>query len=381
MIPNQRDLFSLPDDVAYLNCAYTAPLLKAAEAAGRRALAQKAAPWQLTAGHFFETLEENRRLFGRIVDCPPEAAAVIPSVSYGVALAARNLPVAAGRKIVVLGDQFPSNVYAWRRRAQETGAELSTIAQPPDFDWTPRIIAAIDKDTAIAALPHCHWTDGSLVDLAAVGARCREVGAALVVDGTQSLGAMPFSVAEIQPDFLITTAHKWLLGPYSFGFCYVAPRWQEGTPLEENWLNREGSEDFARLVDYRDSYQPGARRFDCGEASNFILAPVAAAALTQLLDWGVPAIAATLKKITDRIAARAQEMGLETAPSEARAPHMLGLRLAAAPPPDLPARLAAARVYVSLRGSAIRVAPHLYTTDEDIDRLFQALAQDVVPHR
>jgi selenocysteine lyase/cysteine desulfurase len=379
MIPNQRDLFSLPADVAYLNCAYTAPLLRAAEAAGRRALAQKAAPWHLTAGHFFETLEENRRLFARIVEGAAAQVAVIPSVSYGVALAARNLPVTAGQKIVVLADQFPSNVYAWRRRAKETGAELTTIVQPLDFDWTSRIIAAIDADTAIAALPHCHWTDGTLIDLVAVGARCREVGAALVVDGTQSLGAMPFSIDAIQPDFLVTTAHKWLLGPYSFGFCYVAPRWQEGTPLEENWLNREGSEDFARLVDYRDHYQPGARRFDCGEASNFILAPVAAAALTQILAWGVPAIAATLKAMTGQIAARAQALGLATAPAEARAPHMLGLRLTAPPPPDLPARLAQAGVYVSLRGSAIRVAPHLYTTETDIDRLFAALGQAIAP--
>lgn len=373
MIPNQRDRFSLPEDVAYLNCAYTAPLLKEAEEAGRQALAQKAAPWNLTAGHFFETLRENRRLFARIVSCPAEHVAVIPSVSYGVSLAARNIPVAAGQKIVVLQDQFPSNIYAWRRRAVETGAELTTVDQPPDADWTPKIIEAIDRRTAVAALPHCHWTDGTLIDLAAVGARCREVGAALVVDGTQSLGAMPFAVTEIQPDFLITTAHKWLLGPYSFGFCYIAPRWQDGVPLEENWLNREGSEDFARLVDYRDRYQPGARRFDCGEASNFILAPVAAAALRQILDWDVAAIAATLKITTDRIADRAQAIGLAAAPAHRRAPHMIGLRLAAVPAPDLPARLALAGVYVSVRGSAIRVAPHLYTTEADVDRFFEAL--------
>jgi selenocysteine lyase/cysteine desulfurase len=375
MIPNQRDRFSLPEDVAYLNCAYTAPLLKQAEEAGRGALALKAAPWNLTAEHFFETLRENRRLFARIVDCPAEHVAIIPSVSYGVALAARNLPVTAGQKIVVLQDQFPSNIYAWRRRAMETGAEITTVIQPSDADWTPQILEAIDHQTAVAALPHCHWTDGTLIDLVAVGARCREVGAALVVDGTQSLGAMPFAVADIQPDFLVSTAHKWLLGPYSFGFCYIAPRWQDGVPLEENWLNRENSENFARLVDYRDRYQAGARRFDCGEASNFILAPVAAAALRQILDWDVSAIAATLKVTTDRIAARAQAMGLATASARCRAPHMLGLRMPAAPAPDLPTRLAQAGVYVSVRGSAIRVAPHLYTTAADIDRLFKALGQ------
>lgn len=373
MIPNQRALFSLPQDVAYLNCAYTAPLMKPAEAAGRQALAQKAAPWGLTADHFFESLRENRRLLARIVSCEPQDVAVIPAVSYGVALAARNLPLTANQTIVVLQDQFPSNIYAWRRRAQETGAHITSVKQPADGDWTPAILEAIGPETAIAALPHCHWTDGTLIDLVEVGARCRKFGAALVVDGTQSLGAMPFAVPEIQPDFLITTAHKWLLGPYSLGFCYIAPRWQEGIPLEENWLNREGSEDFARLVDYRDAYQDGALRFDCGEASNFILAPIAAAALRQILAWGVDEIAATLKTKTKQIAARAREMGLEIPPASCRAPHMIGLRLATPPATDLPARLAKAQVYVSVRGSAVRVAPHLYNTDADIDRLFQTL--------
>ncbi len=375
MIPNQRDHFSLPADVAYLNCAYTAPLMKTAEVAGRRALAQKAAPWQLTAGHFFETMKANRTLFARIIGSRAEHVALIPSVSYGVALAARNIPVAAGQKIVVLQDQFPSNVYAWRRRALDTGARLTTVAHPPDHDWTTALLETIGRDTAIAALPHCHWTDGTLIDLVAVGRRCREVGAALVVDGTQSLGAMPFSVDAIQPDFLITTAHKWLLGPYSYGFCYIAPRWQEGVPLEENWLNREGSEDFARLVDYRDAYQPGALRFDCGEASNFVLAPVTAAALRQILAWEVDAIAATLRTRTDQIADQARDMGLTTAPDEYRTPHLIGLRLNNPPPADLPAQLAEAGVYVSVRGSAIRVAPHLYNTTEDIERFFQALRE------
>jgi selenocysteine lyase/cysteine desulfurase len=195
-----------------------------------------------------------------------------------------------------------------------------------------------------------------------------------VVDGTQSLGAMPFSVADVRPDFLVTTAHKWLLGPYSFGFCYVAPdRWQ-GMPLEENWLNRAGSEDFARLVDYRDEYQPGARRYDMGAASNFILAPIAAAALSQLRIWGVADIAATLQTTTGRIAKRAAELGFRVPQDAVRAPHMLGISLASGLPDGLPATLARDSVFVSVRGDAIRIAPHLYTSEADLERLFSALA-------
>jgi len=377
MIPCQRDLFSIPDNVAYFNCAYTSPLFKIAQTAGNRALVQKTSPWTLSTDFFFRYLNENRALFASLVDAAAGDIAVIPSVSYGIALAARNIPVESGKTIVVLQDQFPSNIYSWLRTAETNGAEIITVPRPSDGNWTPAVLEAISNRTAVAALPHCHWTDGTLVDLKQVGEKCRACEAALVVDGTQSLGAMPFAVPEIQPDFLITTAHKWLLGPYSYGFCYVAPRWQQGLPLEENWMNREDSEDFARLVQYRGVYQDGAKRFDAGEASNFILSPIAGAALKQILSWGVDAIAATLRTRTDGIAARAEALGLEVAPGVYRAPHMLGLRHPQGFPDDLPARLARANVFASARGDSIRIAPHLYNTDDDVDRLFSILEKDL----
>jgi selenocysteine lyase/cysteine desulfurase len=377
MIPCQRDQFTIPDDVAYFNCAYTSPLLKSAAAIGQTALNGKTTPWGLSTDFFFRDLNANRALFAALVGANPDDVAIIPSVSYGIALAARNLPVEEGQTIVVLQDQFPSNIYSWHRLARERGAGVVPVPRPGDGKWTPAVLAAITPQTALAALPNCHWTDGTLVDLKAVAEKCRTCGATLVVDGTQSLGAMPFSVPEIQPDFLITTAHKWLLGPYSYGFCYVSPRWQEGRPLEENWLNRDGSEDFARLVQYRETYQDGAKRFDAGEASNFFLAPIAGAALRQILSWGVDAIAETLRARTDAIAARATALGFEVAPAAHRAPHLIGLRHPRGFPADLPARLAAANVYASARGDSIRIAPHVYNTDEDVARLFRVLQAHV----
>jgi selenocysteine lyase/cysteine desulfurase len=186
---------------------------------------------------------------------------------------------------------------------------------------------------------------------------------------------MPFSVAAVQPDFLITAAHKWLLGPYSFGFCYAAPGRQNGVPLEENWLNRAGSENFARLVDYRDEYQPGARRYDMGAASNFILAPIAAAALAQLRNWGVDNIADTLRETTGRIANQAAELGLQVPADGVRAPHMLGVSIPSGLPEALLPNLAREKVFLSVRGNAIRIAPHLYNTDHDLQRLFFSIGE------
>lgn len=372
-IPCQRSLFEIPDEVAYLNCAYMSPLSRIVRAAGEAAVARKSQPWRISASDFFSESEEVRGLFAQLIGADADGVAIIPAASYGLAVAAGNLPVAQGQRILTLADQFPSNVYIWRDLAERTGATLVTIERPANDDWTAAVLAELDERAAIAALPHCHWTDGGLVDLRRVGARAREVGAALVVDGTQSVGAYPFPLAEIQPDFLACATYKWLLGPYSLGFLYAAPGRRGGRPLEMNWIARQGSEHFARLVDYAEGYQPGARRYDVGERSNFALMPMAHAALRQILIWGVDNIAATLGAMTSQIAERAVAQGLRVTPANLRASHLIGLR-ASHLPTDLPARLAASNVYVSVRGDSIRVAPHVYNSEADISRLFDVLA-------
>ncbi len=374
MIANQRHLFDLPDDVAYLNCAYMAPLMRPVVEAGVRGVRRKARPWEIAAPDFFSDLAHARGLFARVVNARAEDIAIVPAASYGMSAAARNLPLAAGQTIVVLADQFPSNLYPWRAAAAREGAGIVTV-DAPDGDLTAAVLAAIDERTAIAALPHCRWTDGALLDLDAIGERVRAVGAALVLDLTQSAGALPIDVARVRPAFAAAACYKWLMGPYTFGFLYVHPDHHDGEPLEYGWAPRAGSEDFARLVDYRDEYAPGARRYDMGEPANFHLAPMAIAALEQVLAWGVENVASTLSARTAAIADRARAIGLGSQPTELRAGHFLGLRFAEGVPPGLLDALAREKVYVSVRGSSVRVTPHLYNTDADVDRLFAALAR------
>ena len=372
MIPSQRHLFDLPPDIAYLNCAYMAPLMHSVVEAGRRGVQCKARPWELTTPDFFGDPAHARGLFARIVNVGPEDIAIIPAASYGMAVAARNLPLRAGQTIVLLSEQFPSNLYPWRAAAARAGAEIVTV-DAPDGDLNSAVLAAIDERTAIAALPHCRWTDGSLLDLETIGEHVRAAGGALALDLTQSAGALPIDVAKVQPAFAASACYKWLMGPYTLGFLYVHPDYQDGEPIEYGWSPRAGSEDFARLVDYRDEYAPGARRYDMGEMSNFHLMPMAIAALEQILDWGVENIAETLGARTAAIAERARAIGLGSQSAELRAGHFLGLRFAEGIPAGLLDTLAREDVYVSVRGSSMRVTPHLYNTDADVDRLFAAL--------
>jgi selenocysteine lyase/cysteine desulfurase len=370
---SQRDLFEIPDDIVYLNCAYMSPQLRSAREVGERSVSRKSRPWEITPDDFFEDSEKARALFARLVGGDADGVAIVPSVSYGIAVAAANVPVREGQRILILEDQFPSNVYSWRELAARSKAELVTVPRPEDHDWTRAILEEIDADTAVVTVPNCHWTDGSLVDLARVGGRAREAGAALVVDGIQSIGAYPFDVSEVEPDFLVASAYKWQLGPYGLGFMHVAEKYREGNPIEHNWINRHGSEAFSQLVDYQDAFQPGARRYDVGERNNFVLLPMAAEALRQILDWGVENVSETIGTLTDLIEEKATERGMQTIPKERRARHMIGLMLGPDAPDDLATRLTADDVFVSVRGESVRVSPHLYNTEEDVDRLFDVL--------
>jgi selenocysteine lyase/cysteine desulfurase len=372
-IPNQRHRFAMPRGVHYLNCAYMAPLANDVLAAMHAGAALKASPWTYRPADFFRYPEALRARFAAMIGGHADDVAIVPSASYGLAVAAANLPLAAGQRVVVLADQFPSNYYVWREKAKAAGARVVTARRDAGAAWTSAVLDAIDADTAIVAVPNCHWADGHLVDLVAVGAACRRIGAALVLDLTQSLGALPFDVGAVAPDFLVAATYKWLMGPYGCAMLYAAPKYHGGTPIEQAWINRAGAEDFARLVDYTDDFQPGARRFDMGEKANPTLLMGASAAIDMLCDWGIADIAATLGEKTGRIAAAARDLGLATPDAAVRAPHFLGLGFPGGLPAGLVERLAEANVFVSVRGDSLRVTPHLYNDEADTEQLLAVL--------
>jgi selenocysteine lyase/cysteine desulfurase len=375
LIPDQRHRFRIPPDIHYLNCGYMSPLAIEVSDAISQGAALKSAPWAYRPADFFSYPEAFRARAATLIGSTPDDIAIVPSASYGLAIAAKNIPLGAGQQIIVLADQFPSNLYIWRERAAETGAEIVTVVRDADTDWTPAVLDAIGDNTAIVAVPNCHWADGRLVDLIAVGEKCRAVGAALVLDLTQSLGALPFDVETVQPDFAVAACYKWLMGPYGTGLLYVARQHQQGKPIEQSWINRAGAEDFARLVDYRDDFQPGARRFDMGEKSNPPLLLGATAALEMLLGWGVANIAETLAAKTLAIADAARAIGLSAPSPEMRASHFLALAFPGNVPAGLTDQLASENVFVSLRGQSLRVTPHLYNSDGDAQKLISVLAR------
>lgn len=379
MLTSKRSQFSLPPQITYLNCAYMSPLMKDVEKAGIKAMRRKRNPVTIPPADFFNESEILREEYARLINASePQRMAIIPSVSYGMANVAKNLGLKKDQHIVVTAEQFPSNYYSWKNIADEAGASLKSILPPEALadrgkKWNERILEAIDKNTRAVAIPNVHWIDGTRFDLEAIRKRTNDVGALLIIDGTQSVGALPFDLEKIKPDALICAAYKWLLGPYSIGIGYYGEYFDKGKAIEESWMNRMGSENFSD-VSYKPNYKASALRYEVGEHSNFVHVPMLIASLKQLNKWKPERIQEYCAGITKSGIEMLRAKGFFIEDEKWRGAHMFGVRLpAGADLEKIKAALLKNKIYVSVRGSAIRISPHLYNREADMEKFTRTL--------
>lgn len=359
----QRHLFELPDNVSYLDAAAWSPLPGAVRAAGEAGILAKSQPWAHSRDDDAAWAERARAAAAGLIGAAADDIAIVGSVSHAIATAARNLAPAPGGRILRIADEFPSQCHAWDRLATERGLSVEVVPRPGDADWTQALLDAIARPgappLAIATLTPLHWSDGLVIDLERLAPAVHAAGAALVVDATQAAGVAPLDVSRLRPDFLAFPTYKWTLGPYGLAFLYAAPHRQGGSPLEENAGN-----------------QPpvaGARRYDKGECRDGVALPMAATGMELVAGWGVPAVAARLRTLTDLLAEGAASMGLEVAPRALRCPHILGLRVPGGLPAGLIGRLREARVFASDRLGGLRLSPHVWADEADVARCLAAL--------
>lgn len=376
--------FRLPEGIHFINCATRGPFSKAVEEAGIAAI-QHFTPTihEIRPDDFFERAWVVRELFAKLVHCPDkERMAIIPSVSYGMAIVARNLHrkpnLKAGQHILLIGEEFPSDVYAWTRVCEELALKIKTVSMPDTEwvgkEWNARILEAIDKDTALVVLPHVHWQYGIRFDLEQISTRAKLFGALLAIDGTQSVGALDFDIQKIRPDALICVAYKWLMGPYSMGLAYFGEFFDGGVPLEETWMAREDSNLFYKLTDYQSVYRSKAYRYNVGEHSHFIQIPMLEVALREKLAWGTANIQVHCQELWEEPVRQLSALGVVFEPEAERAHHLVGIRLPAETDVvRVQQALKTQKVIVAARGSGIRVSPHLYNTSQDMNALVEAL--------
>lgn len=356
------------------------PLPNIVTEAGHQAIFRKQVPSLIPTDDFFTEVSLLKKTFAALCNISNYAdVSIIPSVSYGLATVSKNIHADKGQNILIVSGQFPSNVYIWQKLAEEKGLNIKMVDPPAGFmnrgeRWNQRIIEAIDSNTVLVAMGNVHWADGTKFDLERIREATNNAGALLIIDGTQSVGALPFDVQKIRPDALICAGYKWLMGPYSIGLAWYGDYFKDGTPIEENWINRFNSENFRDLVNYQNNYQPGMTRYDMGEKSNFILVPMMQKALEYVNRLSPFSIQQYCAEISISAIDRLTASGWWIDYPENRSHHLLGIR----PPANLNAeqcahKLREQNIFVSLRGEFIRVSPNVYNDMNDLNRLADVL--------
>ncbi len=314
-----------------------------------------------------------------LINADPQDVALNASVGYGVATAAKIMSgqgaLPAGSRVLVLADDHSSAVLEWLTRAGAEGFMVDTVQRPRDGDWTAAVLAAIARPgappIALASISSVHWSDGGAVDLARVAPALRTQGAALLVDATHSVGVTEIDVRALDPDFVAFPTYKWLLGPYGRAFLYVAKRRQNGIPLEQTSYGRRAVRAEQDVYFADTDYVGDARRFDMGERDHFISMEMASIGMEMMAQWGSAAIVARLAMLTGRLADGLRDAGVVIPDVRVRAPHVLSLGFRSGMPDGLVEALAAEQVHVAPRLGRLRISPHVYNDEADVDRFVE----------
>ena len=375
----QKHLFSLRPGIHYLNCGYKSPLLKSAEEASIKALVRERNPVDIAVDDFFTDVNQVKTYFGDLVNCNDSNVALIPSTSYGFSSVLINVNPKINGNAITIKEEFPSGYFALERWCDTHQNELIIIEPDEGLkligeNWNNKIIKAIDENTSIVLISSVHWMNGTKFDLRRIGDKCVEVGAKFIVDGTQSVGALPMDVKDFKIDALICAGYKWLFGPYSMGLAYISEQFENGVPLEESWMNRTNAKQFSSLTEYESAYQPGAGKFNVGETSNFILMPIMKEALKQVSIWTVAEIQIYTKKLIQPLITYLRELGVEFESDKYFSSHLFALKLPAEVDViKLQKNLEKNKVFISVRGQFLRVSVNIFNDAEDIDQLIRSI--------
>lgn len=370
------------DDAVYLNSAAEGVMPREAVAAVAQAVEAKKFPHRATisASAYLEVQGQLRATLATLVGGRPEEIALTTGASAGTAILAYGLPWTPGDEVVTSTGEFPLQYTTWAPLAEREGVTLRSIAPTGRFITAVDLIAALTPRTRLVSVSLVRFEDGSLLDAAPLAAACHAQGTLLCLDVSQCCGAMPLDVAQLGADFLTCAGYKWLLGPYGTGFFWAkAHHLQTLRPGPFYWMAIDGADDFSSLNLDNPKPAPAARRWDTPEwagAFNPNLAGMAAAA-AFVARVGPHTVQAHNHRLVDRLfQGLPQDLVEPASPLGAarRGPYGCFRGPTPAQTKAVYQSLSQQAIVVSLREGNIRVAPHLFNTERDIDRLLDVVS-------
>jgi cysteine desulfurase/selenocysteine lyase len=360
---------------AYLNHASTGPLPLRAVRALHAWDELRAEPWRISQAMQFGTLARARVLCARLVGAAPDEIALMVNTSYGINFAARALPLAPG-DVVLSGDrEFPANVYPWMALERARGVTFRQVPCAGRLADEEAVLRALDGDRVrVLTLSWVSFETGMRLDLARLGAACRERGITFVVDAIQGVGAAPIDVHACHVDILACGAQKWLLGPWGTGFLFVRRELVHVLePQAVGWMSVRNAEDFSRQCAYDLTWLDDARRFEVITLPFQEFAGLNAS-LELFLEVGLDVVFGAVRARARELvewARRSRRVRLVTPPELERLAGIVSV--IPDDPEDASRRLGAAGVVHSLREGAIRLSPHFHTPAAQVERAMAIL--------
>jgi selenocysteine lyase/cysteine desulfurase len=366
-----RDEFPVTKRWAFFDHAAVAPL----SAGAARAMAAYADDLAANGGaglaRWVTRAEEVRKLAGRLLNADALDVAFVPNTTAGIGFVAEGFPWRPGDNVVLPVEEYPSNQYPWMNLAHR-GVEARRVPSRGNRIAIDDLRTAMDGRTRVLAISSVEFASGYRNDLDALGQLCRERGVYLFVDAIQGLGVLPLDVQRTLVDFLSADGHKWLLGPEGAGVFWVRRELVEMLhPIGVGWKSVIEALDFAR-IDF--TLKPHAGRWEGGTPNAAGIAGLGAS-LELLLNIGIDAVAARVLHLTEHLCERAARAGLRVFSSRAPAERsgIVSLEFPGADLKALVTRCRAAGIVVNRRAGRLRVSPHCYNSDEELDRLVDVL--------
>lgn len=371
-----RTEFPVLEERTYLISASLGPLSKRSRALAEHHLDlwQGLGPEELWFEHGMPMLDRSRELFARLIAAEVDEVAILPSVSAGMSSIATCLDFNVRPKVVTTQMDFPTNHYVWRAQ-ERRGAKIDVVPSPDGVRIdTEDFVAAIDEQTLVVNLNRVLFESSYIQDVGAIVQRAHEVGAFVVVDDFHGTGIVPVDVHELDFDFYLTGALKWLCGGQGIAFLYCRPELIEQTqPLVVGWFGTVDPFDFDRSAL---RLRPDARRFETGTYA-LPQAFTAVGGLEIVLEVGVENIRARNQELARGLIERLDDAGIEvlTPREDGRRGGLVRVRIPGgrSEAERVLHELFARDIVLDSRGDALRISPHFFNDENDIDRCVDAL--------